>query len=332
MFFVQAKDAGTRILAHQGVWNPGRRDALGLTGRVALLRYASRALGFGLALRMGAASLLVANGRVDAQELSSVAAEVSISAASTSEVGSASLSAICTDRPSKSNYACTVEAGHFQYEADLVNGSFLHQGDQTIAIWMIVNPTLKYGVTDNVDVEANMTVLEIVRTRATAGRKDTLMGVSDLYLRVKYEFANLPNVLQAAIIPYVKAPTARAGIGDGAVEGGWLLPVNYEPNSVLTMTVMPEADVYQNSVGSGYHLNTSQVLTLAFNLPRNLTLYTELWQGWNFDPAGTIQQRSIDFALALLPTNYLQLDAGVNVGLNRTTPQVQAYLGLSQKF
>ena len=35
------------------------------------------------------------------------------------------LNAICTDRPTKSNYACTVDAGHVQYESDLLNGSFL---------------------------------------------------------------------------------------------------------------------------------------------------------------------------------------------------------------
>ena len=34
------------------------------------------------------------------------------------------LSSICTDRPTKSNYACTVDEGHFQYEADVANGSF----------------------------------------------------------------------------------------------------------------------------------------------------------------------------------------------------------------
>jgi hypothetical protein len=29
--------------------------------------------------------------------------------------------AFCTDRPPKANAACTVDAGHFQYESDIVN-------------------------------------------------------------------------------------------------------------------------------------------------------------------------------------------------------------------
>jgi hypothetical protein len=37
-------------------------------------------------------------------------------------------------------------------------------------------------------------------------------------------------------------------------------------------------------------------------------------------------------ALAFGVTDYLQVDGGVNRGLNAATPRVQAYLGLSQKF
>jgi hypothetical protein len=74
------------------------------------------------------------------------------------------------------------------------------------------------------------------------------------------------------------------------------------------------------------------VFILAFNLLRNLTLYTELWADWNLDPARTIRQRSADLALAFGLTDCLQVDGGVNLGLNAATPQVQGYLGLSQKF
>jgi len=285
-----------------------------------------------LALRAGISAFLAGSAQLDAQELFSAPVPASPSSALATQADPATLTAICTDRPSKSNYACTVDAEHFQYESDLVNASSLRQGDEATTTWLILNPTLKYGVTDNLDVEANMTALEIVRTQDTPGTRATLMGVSDLYLRVKYEFVNVPKVVQAAIIPYVKAPTGRAGIGDGAVEGGLLLPINYEPNALLTLTLMPEADSYANSVGAGQHLNTSEVFTLAFNLPRNLTLYAELWADWNLDPARTIRQRSADFALAFGLTDYLQIDGGVNRGLNAATPQVQGYLGLSQKF
>ena len=91
---------------------------------------------------------------------------------------------------------------------------------------------MKYGIAPNVDVEANFSPLEIVRTHDSAsGSSQTLTGVSDLYLRLKYEFLNTDGGnLQATILPYIKAPTARTGIGNGAVEGGLILPVNYKLN------------------------------------------------------------------------------------------------------
>ena len=243
------------------------------------------------------------------------------------------LSAICTDRPTKSNYACTVDAGHFQYESDIVNGSFLRLNGVTTDAYLVVNPTLKYGLTSNIDVEANFSPAEIVRTHDDARDGRTIAGVSDLYLRLKYEFLNIQGGnLQATILPYVKAPTARPGIGNGAVEGGAIMPVNYKLTSILTLTIDPEVDLYKDSTGDGRHVNTSQLVNIGVSLPHNFTLYGELWGDWNFDPAGTVKQYSADTAIAYGVTNYLQLDAGLNFGLNRYTPGVQAYVGISQKF
>ena len=254
-------------------------------------------------------------------------------AASDAAAAANSLSSICTDRPTKSNYACTVDTGHFQYESDIVNGSFLRLNGVITDTYLVVNPTLKYGLTSNIDLEANLSPVEIVRTHDTAGDDRTIAGVSDLYLRLKYEFLNEEGGgLEAAILPYVKAPTARPGIGNGVVEGGAIMPVNYKLTSILTLTIDPEVDFFKDSNGGGRHVNTAQLINLGVSLPENITLYGELWGDWNFDPAGTVKQYSADVAIAYGVTNYLQLDAGLNFGLNRFTPGVQAYLGISQKF
>lgn len=243
------------------------------------------------------------------------------------------LSAICTDRPTKTNYACTVDAGHFQYESDLINDSSFALNGTTTNTLLIVNPTLKYGVSSNMDVELNLSPFERARVREPNSEVESHEGLSDGYLRLKYLFVNSANgTLQASVIPYVKAPTARVGVGNGAVEGGALVPINYKLNSLLTLTTVPELDAYKDSNSAGHHLNTAQLLNVAITLPRAFTFYGELWSDWNWDPAGTIQQRSTDFALTYGATAYLQLDAGVNLGLNRVTPRTQGYLGLSQKF
>jgi hypothetical protein len=242
------------------------------------------------------------------------------------------LPAICTDRPTKSNVPCTVDAGHFQLESDLFNGTFQKSGGVTTDTYLVTNPTLKYGVTKTLDLEVNIAPYEVVHTSGGGTRVD-LGGIGDLYLRAKYNFLSTANgQWTASVIPYVKAPTARLGIGNGAVEGGALMPVSYKITDKLTLTSVPELDAFKNALDQGRHLNTAQLLNLAYSLPQNVTVYGEVWGDWNFDPTGTIRQASADVAAAWGMTKYLQFDAGLNFGLNRATPGVQAYVGISQKF
>src|SRR5580692_5910229 len=79
-----------------------------------------------------------------------------------------------TDRPTKANVPYTVDAGHFQYETDLVN--FTHQviGSLHTNTVMVPNPTFKIGVINNADLEINVP-FEGVHTFTTAtGASGTL--------------------------------------------------------------------------------------------------------------------------------------------------------------
>ena len=63
-----------------------------------------------------------------------------------------------------------------------------------------------------------------------------------------------------------------------------------------------------------------------------LNLSAEIWGQWDWDPAGTTRQASADGAVAYLLSNNVQLDAGANFGLNRNTPDVELYGGVSKRF
>jgi hypothetical protein len=245
--------------------------------------------------------------------------------------GAPGLQPICADRPTKSNGPCTVDVGHFQIEADFVNATFMHAAGVTTDTWLVFNPTLKYGLAPNLDIEANFDPLEIVRVKDAPGAVSTQTGVSDLYLRLKYEFLNTPGV-QAAVMPYVKAPTARIGIGNGAWEGGLIAPVNIKLSSAFNLAVQPEFDDLLNNSGTGHHLAVSQDFNIGWSLPHSVTVFVEVWGQWSFDPAGTQKQFSADIAAALGLGRDSQLDAGINFGLNRDTPGVAPYIGYSHRF
>jgi hypothetical protein len=157
--------------------------------------------------------------------------------------------------------------------------------------------------------------------------------VGDVTLRLKQRLTAADAPVAVSLLPYVKAPTARLGIGNRQWEGGLIVPVNITLPQGFTLTLVPEADVLADSANPGQrHAQFQQVVNLGKALTPTLTLYGELWTAQNFDPAGTVAQYSADFALAWLVRPTLQFDVGGNFGLNRATPDAQLYLGVSTRF
>jgi hypothetical protein len=73
-------------------------------------------------------------------------------------------------------------------------------------------------------------------------------------------------------------------------------------------------------------------VSLGWEATDKLNLSAELWAGWDWDPSGTTRQASADGAVAYLLSKNVQLDAGANFGLNRVTPDVELYGGVSVQF
>lgn len=238
-----------------------------------------------------------------------------------------------TDRPTKSNVPYTVDAGHFQYETDLAN--FTHQvaGPARTDTLLVPNPTLKVGLTNNVDFEVNVP-LSGVRTYGTAGAPSTsLWGAGDTYLRSKVNlWGNDGGDTAAAIIPYIKAPSAPIGIGNGAVEGGLIGPIAFNLPNSFTLLLVPETDVLKNSLNNDYHGNYVFDVNLSREVIKNVTAYVELWSDYNADPAARATLVSADAAIAWVFLPNVQVDVGANFGLTSATPMVQVYAGLSQRF
>jgi hypothetical protein len=239
---------------------------------------------------------------------------------------------ICADRPTKSNNVCAVDPGVWQLETDFFNATFQHEDGVTTDTYLVTNPTLKYGVAQGWDVEANLVPYEIVRTHDARG-SETVEGIGDLFLRVKYAAVAAADApVQIGFIPYVKLPTAPSGIGNGALEVGVSVPIQVPLSDPWSLGFSPEFDALKDAVGGGRHFNTSQTVVVGYTMPADLTLNAELWGDWNVDRQATVSQYSLDFAAAKLLSKSFQLDGGVNFGLNRATPGVQLYAGLATKF
>jgi len=239
---------------------------------------------------------------------------------------------ICPDRPSKSTGPCTVPQGRWQIETGLVDWSRDRSDGVTTDTTTWSNTAIKYGVSGHADVELWLTPLETVSIHGN-GASEHHSSFGDILLRVKYELTPDSAPVQVALDPFVKIPTANHQLGNGKVEGGLLVPVAIPiGKSPFTLSLDPELDLNADAAGNGRHLATQQVVNLGLQLSRKINVSTELWAAWDWDPTGTAKQVSWDVAGAYQPRKNLQLDAGVNFGLNRQTPGLELYTGISVRF
>jgi hypothetical protein len=248
----------------------------------------------------------------------------------------ADLRPLCPDRPSKATGACTVDAGHWQVETDLYDITSQTTDGVTTRTEVFAAPTLKLGLTNSLDVEASIAPWEQVTTHDPAtGARSRAGGVGDLFLRAKLNLVGDDGGNVAfALDPYVKVPTAPSSIGNGEVEEGLIAPLTLTLPANLQLSLDPEVDILADAADPGRHINSSAVVSLGYPLTKTITGAAEVWGDWNFDPSGQVDQYSFDLALAWIPAKApnLQLDGGVNLGLNRATPGVQAYVGVSRRF
>ena len=246
----------------------------------------------------------------------------------------AALRPFSPDRPTKSNGPLTVDAGRFQYETDLVSYQHSNVGGVSTRTYAALDPTLKVGLTRRVDLELQFNGYTNTRvsdpgTGSTLSRAD---GAGDLVVRSKVNlFGNDGGMAAMALIPYVKLPTAARALGNNQVEGGLIVPVSLTLPAGFALTIMPEVDVLRNANDSGKHVNLTGVINLGYTIDKRWTVFAELYSAVGTDRQ-TPPVYTADAAVAFLLTDTIQLDAGVNVGLNRNAPNLQLYTGISQRF
>jgi Putative MetA-pathway of phenol degradation len=240
------------------------------------------------------------------------------------------LGPICPDRPGKGTSPCTLAAGHAQVELGLFDESFQRRSGVTTDTGNAGALLAKFGVSASMDVEAGMALYQFQRVHDSTGNM-TASGVGDLFLRSKFNPLSDGGAYSFVLAPYLKLPTAGGGLGNGAVEGGLVAPMSYDLGSNWSLAMTPEADALLNASGSGHHANLVDVVGLGRGFG-NLTLGAEVWTSQNLDPAGTVSQYSFDLDAAYLTDSDTQLDGGVNLGLNRATPDLEIYFGISRRF
>ena len=226
------------------------------------------------------------------------------------------------DRPSRSDTPFTVPASYFQAEADFAN--YTNTGDQFQAL----DPTLKYGLNDRVDGEIQFG--GFVSQRSAGARAESF---GDIVIRLKLSvLGDDGGDLSIAVIPYAKAPTAGAPIGNGEFEGGVNMPFLVTLPLDIGLTIEPEMAILKNALNTRRQASFTGIINLGRKITGDLSSFVEMYDQIYSDRQSPGPTVTFDTGLSYAVTTTLQLDLGANFGLNGATPGVNIYSGIAARF
>lgn len=244
---------------------------------------------------------------------------------------------LSTDRPDKTESAYTVDAGHFQIESDLA--TYAHDKDTRdgndirTSSWSIGSLNLKAGICNRVDLQWVVDTYSRVRTDDRNNPPVLRQrGFGDLQTRLKVNlWGNDGGRTAAAVMPFVKYPTASDNLGNKAYEGGVILPLALDLGRGWGMGIMTEFDFNENGSGSGHHAEFVNSITVSHDIVGALGGYVEFWSLVpNDDDAPWVG--TVDLGLTYGLTDNIQLDAGVNLGVTQSAEDVNPFLGITFRF
>jgi hypothetical protein len=224
-----------------------------------------------------------------------------------------------TDRPDTTESPFTVVRGMWQVETEIL--SYERDSGQTSLLWGVTN--LKYGLSDTMDIQ--------LVTPGWMEQNHGPDGWTDMEIRLKCNLTgpakNPP--LSWGLIPFVKAPVASHGLGNGNWEGGLILPMATSLSETVDLAWMVEGDLVRNEADNGWTGAATVSASLGIEVTKRLASFAELAATFT---AGSKTELYGNTGLILTINPNWTVDAGVNVGLTGASTDLRLFTGTSFRF
>ncbi len=239
---------------------------------------------------------------------------------------------LATDGPWATESPYTVDAGHVQIEATLLNyvrGHISTDGaTERFEEWALLPFTLKLGLLDRLDAQLLLEPYNLVYTDQ-AGRRTSQSGFGDTTFRLKLNlWGNDEGQTGLGVIPFVKFPTSQDGLGNDSVEGGVILPFAAELPWGFELGLTSRFDAARDETGNGYHPEFGNSIRLDHALAGTLGGYLEFASSVSTE-RGSEWVGTVDPGLYYLLTENLELNAGVAIGVTRGANDWEAFVGVA---
>jgi hypothetical protein len=130
----------------------------------------------------------------------------------------------------------------------------------------------------------------------------------------------------------VTLPTGGQALGAGDWGAGLIVPLSFDLGGSVALALSPHIDAAVDEDRSGRHLAYGSVIGIDIDLSDRLSGTAEFSVSRDHDPGGHSTELLAGFALAWQSGENRQVDIGLNIGLDRDSPDSQLYLGFVQRF
>jgi hypothetical protein len=240
----------------------------------------------------------------------------------------------CPDRPGLGTPPCTTAPGSVMAELGLGDWT-LDRTSQTRTDTIVAGDALvRIGIADHAEVQFGWTAFGHVRERdRVSGAIETTTGVGDVTIALRRNLASPDGSgASVAVMPYATVPVGGAAIGAGDWGAGVLMPMSFDLANRLALELTPEIDAAVDADRAGRHLAYGSVIGLGIDLSDAVAATAEMQIMRDRDPDRHSTQALAGLSLGWHPWATTQIDIGTNVGLNRASPDVQAYAGVARRF
>jgi len=228
---------------------------------------------------------------------------------------------LSTDRPDVTESPNTVDAGHFQLEAELARVS----DDEALRSYGFGHTNLKVGLAHFWDFQ--LVVESLVGVEVDDGYD---WGFGDVTFRTKLNLFGNDGGPALALMPWTKVPTAGSR-GNDKVEGGLMLPFGVELPWEFEAGLMVEGDWMANEADDDYHLELLTSATVGHTLVGPLSAFAEVFGVYSTEPDASYAL-AVDFGFTVDIDGWLQPDAGIALGLTEAAEDYAVFAGLSLKL
>jgi len=235
-----------------------------------------------------------------------------------------------TDRPSITETPHTVDAGHFQYEADLYKNQRETSEDSRQRKWLVNQANLKFGIFKNTDFQVIVQSYGKETTRdLVTGQTQATSGFGDITLRLKQcLFNNYSGNFSVGLMPYVKLPTNRFS-DNKMYEEGLIVPVLIKLPHDWKIGLQVEGDYLKDDQEQARHAEFLQSAVISHVFSKKLEVFGETYYSYNLKDHQI--QNFVDAAVEYEVHHDVKIDAGVNYGLQKAAHK-DFFLGIAFRY